>query len=401
MRSRQDIVDIFSTYIRFESDRFEGWLADPRLRISMEKRLLQISDQQASEPFFALYWHQHWQAQTHRQATAHLSAHLQESAYWAAYTFSSRFELKQCSLADCFQVSFTKLNKALTSFNPAKGISLSAFAKLFFKSTITNELRRLKEINISSSWLLLRKLTKKQLIEALKSVGGLDEKAVMQYRLLWMCYKQKYAQYREENTHRLANPTASTYENIAALYNKERLSQLPFPTEKIAPTEVEQCLIESAKWARSYLYPSVASLNAPSPGYETGEAQDTLPDSNHLSFIDNALALSAATDRAQQQTALSQTINQAIEQLKSPGEKLLRCYYCEKLKQREIAEALEIKQYAVSRKLNQARSRLLSMLVAQSQQQQKTEALTPEAIERISNALELWLHDGFCRKTTG
>ena len=150
MRSRQDIIDIFSTYINFESDRFSGWLADPRLQVSMKKCLSKVSAQQTSKPFLALYWHQQWQAKSHRHAIAHLAAHLQEAAYWAAYTFASRFELKQFSLADCFQVTFTQLDKALTSFNPARGTSLESFAKLFFKSTITNELRRAREINISS-----------------------------------------------------------------------------------------------------------------------------------------------------------------------------------------------------------------------------------------------------------
>ncbi|MEO0647578.1 MAG: sigma-70 family RNA polymerase sigma factor, partial [Cyanobacteria bacterium J06650_10] len=129
-------------------------------------------------------------------------------------------------------------------------------------------------------------------------------------------------------------------------------------------------------------------------------AQDNLVDDEVMSGMDGVLAIAAETDRQQQQQMLSTELTKAIQQLKPPGEKLLRYYYCDGLKQKDIAQALEIKQYAVSRKLTQARSALLSALIAQRQSGKTVsadDAIDLDTIESMSNALELWLHDSFCQ----
>ena len=62
MQRREDTVEIFSTFIKFEVDRFDGWIRDPKLRRSMKTCLQQIPDRQ-SKNFWALYWHKVWQTQ--------------------------------------------------------------------------------------------------------------------------------------------------------------------------------------------------------------------------------------------------------------------------------------------------------------------------------------------------
>lgn len=395
MRSRQDITDIFSTYIRFDSDRFAGWLSEPRLRTSMTRCLTRVSTSQVSKNFVALYWHEHWQHQSHRLALMHLCAYLQESGYWAAYKLTSRFSLQQFSLADCFQVAFGKLENGLSSFRSDRGVTLESFAKLFFKSTITNELRRAKELDISSDWLLLRKLTRKQFIESAKESGGLNADTIAQYRLAWMCFKQRYAKYKEAGTQQLTTPKAEIWASTADLYNQERITQLTSAGQPADAATVEQWLKNIVKWARRYLYPATTSLNAPAPGYESGEAQDNLSDGLDQSLIDQALSKEVANDRQQQQQKLLLVLHQSIGQLKPPREKMLRQYYCEGLKQKEIASQLGINQGTVARRLNSTRETLLSSLV-KWRQDTAPEEVTPDTISEISHALELWLQSSFC-----
>jgi len=65
------------------------------------------------------------------------------------------------------------------------------------------------------------------------------------------------------------------FEAIAALYNVERTSQLhpPGPECRPKPWKIVAC----AKATRSYLYPTLSSINTPKPGQESEEWLDNLP----------------------------------------------------------------------------------------------------------------------------
>ncbi|MEO0768901.1 MAG: sigma-70 family RNA polymerase sigma factor, partial [Cyanobacteria bacterium J06649_4] len=129
----------------------------------------------------------------------------------------------------------------------------------------------------------------------------------------------------------------------------------------------------------------------------SGETQDNLSDGLDQSLIDKALLEEAAHDRKHQQQNLLLVLNQAIEQLKPPRESMLRQYYCEGLKQKEIANQLGINQGTVARRLNSTRETLLASLV-KWRQDIAPEDVTPDAITDISNALELWLNSSFCEE---
>jgi hypothetical protein len=83
MLPRQDPIEIFSTFIQFDYDRFGGWATDTRLRRSMRQSLKNISTENA-DSFWALYWHQIWQQQPTTLAREHLAAYLQEVCFWSA-----------------------------------------------------------------------------------------------------------------------------------------------------------------------------------------------------------------------------------------------------------------------------------------------------------------------------
>lgn len=390
MRAREDIIDIFSTYLRFEADRVRGWLTDPRLRKSIEICLTQGPDNQLSKHDWALYWHQHWQNQTHGLAVRHLGAYLQEVGYWTAYKVTSRFELKQFSLDDCFQVGFINFEKCLSSFQPDRGSTLESFAKLFFNSTLRNELRRAKEVDLCSDWLLLRKVSRKRFIESLEN-QGLDNPSVEQRRLAWVCFKRLYAPTKETGTQSLPPPSQSTWQAITELYNRERLTQLAVSGPTIAAEQIEAWLTECTGWVRTYLYPPVASLHAPRPGVEVGDLQDNLP-ADDLAPIDHLLRDLEQTSRQDQQSRLRQFLQDSLGTLAPAEQSLLRLYYNDHLTQQEIAQQLNIKQYAVSRKLTRVRKKLLDLLINCCEE---TAGHPPGDIEGMVEILEIWLRDFF------
>jgi len=65
------------------------------------------------------------------------------------------------------------------------------------------------------------------------------------------------------------------WEAIAALYNVERTSQLHPPGPECQT--LEKWLVACAKATRSYLYPTLSSINTPKPGQESEEWLDNLP----------------------------------------------------------------------------------------------------------------------------
>ena len=392
MRYRQDVRDIFSTYIQFESEQFRGWLPEPRLRRSIEKCLAETSDEQLSKHFWALYWYQHWCGQTHRLALMHLGAHLQEAGYWAAYKLTSRFELKQFSLADCFQVAFTKLEKGLSSFQPDRGTTLESFVKLFFSSTITNELRRTQELDPCSDWSLLRKTSRVKLLEALQA-AGLSNQSIEQHRLAWQCFKHLYAQSQATGTQQLSAPNRDTWMKIASLYNQERLSQLTFPSQTVTAEQLASWLLDCSGWIRAYLKPSVTSLNTPIPGNESFELQDRLP-ADELSPVEQLLEHYEQLSRQDQQIHLRQFLENSLNCLDKAERSLLQLYYKENLTQQKIAKQLNIKQYTVSRKLTGLRKKLLNALVDWCEQTADWHC-TPADIEQAAEVLELWLQEYF------
>ncbi|MER3478666.1 MAG: group 3/4 sigma-70 RNA polymerase sigma factor, partial [Leptolyngbya sp. ERB_1_2] len=58
MKPRQNTIDLFSTFLRFEADCFSNWAIDAKLRRSMKACLAEFPESNTSEQFWATYWHQ-------------------------------------------------------------------------------------------------------------------------------------------------------------------------------------------------------------------------------------------------------------------------------------------------------------------------------------------------------
>ncbi|MBU7582917.1 MAG: sigma-70 family RNA polymerase sigma factor, partial [Nostoc sp. TH1S01] len=76
MQPRQSIIEIFSTFVQFEGDRFSRWATESRLRRSIHSSLQQIPKEN-SEYFWVLYWYKFWQDSAAAfLAKQHLTAYL-------------------------------------------------------------------------------------------------------------------------------------------------------------------------------------------------------------------------------------------------------------------------------------------------------------------------------------
>jgi RNA polymerase sigma factor (sigma-70 family) len=387
MRPRQNLVDIFSTFAQFEAEQFSRWLKEPSLRRSMQS-LTQSLPTDKSETFWELYWYKVWQAQpSHRWARSHLIAYLQEPCYWAAQKAVSNFSQTQYTVSDCFQVAIAQIEKVFKGFNLDRGFSLKNYASTIFANVIRENFRQRQEVDICTPWALLRKVSQKRLTESLE-LAGLNSDTIARYILAWKSFKTLYVP-SEENTsvtRKLQKPEPSILEAIAALYNQER----PATEAKCTPATLEQWLLNCAQATRSYLYPNLTSINAPTAGQEFGELQDYLPGSESESLLADAIAKEEEQARLSQQTQLNEVLNTALTKIEPEGQQLLQLYYCGELTQQQIAKQLDIKQYTVSRRLTKARQSLL-LTLAQWTQDTLHISLTSDVLNDISNLLEEWL----------
>ncbi|MCU0566588.1 MAG: sigma-70 family RNA polymerase sigma factor [Oculatellaceae cyanobacterium Prado106] len=401
MRSREGLVEVFSTFLQLDGDRFQTWITDPRLRRSMEQRLGQSKSDAAglSENYWALYWHKTWQGQTAVEsfqaiARGHLTAHIQESCYWVAQKTAATFVTSQTGLADCFQMAIAQIDKILKGFDSQQGFNFKSYASAALNSIIRETLRQKQEIDICTDWGLLRKISQKRLTEALQS-AGLATSAIAPHLLAWDSFKLIYIPPQANGTRKLPKPEPETWEAIAQRYNQERLGQ-SIPTPATAAT-IEKWLLACAKAARTYLYPNLISINTPKPGQESGEFLDDLADQVQTdSLLSELIAEEEVQTRQTQRQQLQEVLIVALKNLDGEARSLIQFYYAEKLTQQEMASRLNMKQYTVSRRLTKARESLLLTLAQWSQQ---TLHISPSAdlLKYTSSALEEWLETYFAQ----
>lgn len=396
MRPRQEPITLFSTFIQFEADDFRDWAIDIRLQRSMRQDLEQFSQrppEQAfealtSEMFWSLYWHQCWQTSSTPLAEQHLSAYLQEPCYWAARQTVRRFATIQFSLPDYFQMAIAQVNTVLKRFNPDRNTSLRAWANLAFPSLLRDILRQRQEADLCTNWGLLRKVSKKRLLEALQH-AGLPVDKIAQYRLAWMCFQAQYVQAQPDSL-QLPEINSQFWEAIARLYNTQRTSQLPSLGLKCSPETIESWLSQCAMWVRAYLYPPVESLNVQKLGLESGEVQDDVPNSCTESLLIEMIEREAQQERKIQQAQIQAILVTALKQLDPQSQALLKLYYRDGQTQQQMMKQLQMSQATVSRRLTKAREGLLTVLVQWSQQTLNSAPMS-NRIKDMSAALEEWL----------
>ncbi len=387
MQSRQNTVEIFSTFIKFEVDRFSGWVTEPKLRRSMKTCLQQLPQAQKSKNFWALYWHKVWQTQSNSLALAHLAAYLQEACYWAVRKFTLNVS-SHSSLADYFQIAIAHLPKILKNFNPQYSSYLKNYAELAFERVIKDLLKVQKEANICSDWALLHKLSRKRLIKSLQYMG-FNQQTIECYLLAWECYRELYP-LNSQKTRQLSKPDENIWEAITNLYNSQRLSRLSETTSAINPETLEKCLLSCAQAVRNFLYPKVISADTPLKDDSNASLLDMMPSDEQISLLTKAIEQEETQRLQNYQIQLNQLLNDAIASLTPEAQELLEVYYSKQLTQTEIAKQLNIKQYQVSRHLSKIKKSLLISLIKWSQQ---TLHISPESnvVGAVNFGLEEWL----------
>jgi RNA polymerase sigma factor (sigma-70 family) len=397
MHTRQEIIELFSTFLQFETDGLSHWVTDLRLRRNMHRCVedyvqrvsMATRDRRSLEQFWALHWHHCWQAKTHPLAEGHLSAYLQESCYWAAQQILKQFTSVQFGVSDYCQIGMAEIRTILRGFKPDRGASLKTFANIAFPKLLKDQLRQRQEVNLCSSLGLLRRISKKRFLEALRQTG-LSSAAIAQYQLAWMCFNTLYVPI-QTGKHQLPTVDQSLWIAITDLYNTECPNQLGATGMACTPAIMEQWLNQSAAWVRAYLYPPVESLNLPKAGIESGsERQDDLPDPLQESLLTEWVMWEDNQARQVQWAQIRGVIVTALEQLDAQSQEVLRCYYQQGLTQQQIMQQLQMSQATVSRRLTKAREALLLALVQWSQLPLNS-STTPNLIKEMSAALEEWL----------
>lgn len=382
MQPRQSIIEMFSTFVQFQSDRLSGWVTDVRLRRSMETCIKKMPEAENSESFWALYWFNIWHSQALSIAKEHLTAYLQEPCYWIAKKTAAAFASNQYTISDCFQIAIAQIDKVIKGFNPNHGFILKNYASATFSCVIRETLRQRHEVDICTPWGLLRKISQKRLVESLQTVG-LSSETITNYVLAWNCFKTLYVPKQTNSTRQLSRPDNETLEAIASLYNGQSCKQIDSQT-------LVNWLLNSAKAARNYLYPNLTSINTPTNGQESGELLDYLPSSEQESLLTQIIAQEEEQNRFSQQGEIHNVLVTVIAELEPQAQKLLQLYYGKGLTQQQIAQHLEMKQYTVSRRLTKARDSLLLKL-AQWSKDKLHISVTSDVLKHSITVLEEWL----------
>ncbi|MFH7027502.1 MAG: sigma-70 family RNA polymerase sigma factor [Heteroscytonema crispum UTEX LB 1556] len=384
MHPRQNIIDIFSTFVQFDADRFRSWATDAKLRRSMLGCINQ-TPQENCENFWVLYWYNLLQ-KSPRLAREHLVAYLQESCYWTSQKTAASFNSTQYRLSDCFQIAIAQVDRVLKGFNPNQGFILKNYASAIFASVIRETLRQRHEVDICSDWGMLRKISQKRLVAALQA-AGLPPDNINACVLAWNCFKMHYAPIQVNTARQLTRPDNQTWEVITKEYNSQANSQ---SSQKVNPQTLEKWLLNSAKAARQYLYPSVTSINISAIGENSAQWVENLPQSEQDSLLYEMISQEEQQTRTSQLSQMNQVLVEAIAQLEAQAQKILQLYYAQGLTQQEIAKQLQLQQYTVSRRLTKARETLLRTLANWSQETLHI-SVTSDLLKSTSAVMEEWL----------
>jgi RNA polymerase sigma factor (sigma-70 family) len=389
MHPRNQIVEMFSTFVEFNGLFFGGWAPERLLKRRMEACVNRSP--QTQEYGWTIYWYTNWkkptQASTDLQYSKpcslprmHLIAYLQEPCYWAAKSSVRNFTDISYGLPDCFNIAIAKVDKLLQDFQSSRGSSIKTYARTAFLSFIYAEIRQRQVVDVCNPFVFLRKIGKKLFIEALKN-NGLSEEIVDQRYLALICFNKCYIPRRHTTLEQ------NFWEAVANLHNIEKPTRFAICDWETIKEWLNKC----SQIVRDYKYPNKISLNTPKPGNDSGELVDDLPgDYFDESLLDKIIASDEAKEREKLQSDISTVLVNTLLNLTVQEQEILQIYYKEKLTQKQIGERLGIPQPTINRRLNGARQALLKSLVQWSQDVLNI-SVTSNLVEDRGADLREWL----------
>ena len=399
MQSRQTLLEQFSTFANLFDDRFQGWITDPWLQKSMLNQLALAPEASESGVFWALYWHQRWQAQVdlntqQNLAEWHLNAYLQETCYWVSQEIFRKVVglQSQASVSytetDYFQMAVAEVPLALQKFKPEKSTYFKAFSQVFLSNRIKSILRQRRQADFCTLWGLLRKTSRKCLLKVLSYHGVVAQKNVEQYRLLWMGFQALYVP--PSGKGKPSEPDATLWQEIAQFYNSQRLGQLSQTAPALTPADVETQLRQLAQWIRDYHYPKVESLNQSRFDEEGQDLQETLPNEDQRSLLEDVIQQAEQVNRNDAQAMLRQVLTLAFKHLEPQSQQILCLLFAQGLSQQVVMTRVKVSQPTISRRLKKAKRQLLETMLNEISAEVNNFP-DPDQLKAIATALEEWL----------
>jgi RNA polymerase sigma factor (sigma-70 family) len=381
MTSRQDPVNIFSSFLVFKDNRSVGWAIDPKLRRSM----LNAPPQQAWEN----YWYDRYLEQLSPLPAQHLCAYLQSVCYAAAKRIASSFASNTHSLEDLFQAAMLQTERILQNFDPELGYPLKHYASSVFESAIRQTLREQREVAICTDCSLLRATSQKRLRDALTKRGLSQEKQSLYVRA-WQSFKLVYVPEHLGGTRALSWPNPAAWAEILHEFNHG----LPLYQQQDSPGILETWLKEIALTLREYLCPTVTSLNQTLSGFETGELLDSLVDDVSQCGLDALVQSEDAQARLLLHTQMDSVLLAAVGNLDPKLQTLLQYVYADGYTQTHIGKLFDERQYTICRWLDRLHKSLLSSLALWSQEELHI-SLSLSVLETMGTILKEWLKNHF------
>jgi RNA polymerase sigma factor (sigma-70 family) len=398
MNPRTEIVEMFSTFVKFNADgRFLNWISTARLRRSMEKSWERCTPLNNSAEFWAIYWHKFWLDRSHNLAKDHIYAYLQEPCYQAAEKFWYKYKGKfpDYRIEDYFQIAIARVERLLTKVN-SNVFSISNYAKTIFINAIIDRMRCANKSVGHSDWSLLINTSEMAFGNSLKTSGCLGI-LLDSYLLAWDCFKEIYASDRTKIEQQLSAPNRETWEQISRLYN-----QLRQPTDLEGNAKaIAQWMESAAKAIRQSLAPPVTSLNRVISAEDSTELQDILP-SNEEEALEQSISLDATEQ-------INMVLIEAIEQIAREAQhipaskktetaqeiiKILPLIYQQNLTETEVGKLLGVNQSTINRRRKVVRENLLKSLSEWAKTTLHI-SFNSHTINYMNHLIEDWLYQYF------
>ncbi|HAZ50108.1 MAG TPA: hypothetical protein DDW76_04680 [Cyanobacteria bacterium UBA11369] len=374
MKKREDIVQKFSTFLRFvdyKGGQKTTWQADPQLERHMKS--LVESDPEAKEEF----WTRHFlkslrelfpQESTHSMQFStttskiekHLSAYLQEACIWAAQKTHQKYNFlrHKYAIEEYFQIACSFANlpaKLFKSFNLDRPNSnLEAYAKTailrFIRDKIYQQDIEAKRVKFSEHG-LLKDLNNKELQEALASTG-LKQPQIDLYRLAWQCFDEIYQVKQTFSSQSLAPPNQEYLKQITSCYN-DRLKNLNFSATPVNEEKIKAMLQICTQAARDY------------------RTKNFLPLQDFETMSDSMPTLWDTIVQEEEREQVQLIVSRLFESIPEPGQTMLKLWQGLNLTQTEIATVMKNKypelqkQYQVNRHLSRYTRNLLRDFVSE------------------------------------
>lgn len=391
-QNRQDIVEIFSTFVKFEATQFSRWVKDSSLDRNMRDSLIVAPHQQESQQW-AIHWYKEWEKQPKSLARSHLYAYLQEACYKAALKIKARFTVSEYGIPEYFQLAVLCADKVLQGFNPERSSNFAGYAYFKFQNLIKDGLIKegLPDACIRSDWSLLQNCSEKLLRKSLQQ-AGIDASAIECYIVVWLCFNTIYIPQQPIKNRQISVPDATTWNAIVQLYHQTYQPQTP-----CNPDTAYKWMCNCIKSIRNYMAPKVSSLNTPIS--EEGHTLEQDLQSNAPTPFEQILDSEQTQIRRALISQVNDILSKGIVNLDTELQNILAMYYGEGLTQTEIAKKLQMSQASISRrltKINKFKTQSLCSLAEWSKQALNI-SITPDVLNNMSAFLDEWLEHHYTK----